>query len=199
MRSHNNPIWTRSLQQASGIKHRDIAPTLAPEIQPVVIVEDLTKTVDSDTQPRFCWGAQTGLGGDGLSLVGFVCLRNPAGSGVLMRVKRGVYACTTASTEIRLTLNVINPAYGNGNASAFSNSRISGLPAAGNLATLLQDPAGLTPQFTFRSVIGAAIVLVHDTIISPGFHLQCWPSSFAAASLVTAAWEWDEISIGPRG
>src|SRR5262245_24040273 len=67
-----------ALQQASGIKDRTIAPEMSPEIVPVVIVDDVTQSLDPNQQP-FVSGVTLVLASTA-GLLGFAYVLNPRGS-----------------------------------------------------------------------------------------------------------------------
>ena len=193
MRTHNNPRWVRALQVASGVKHRDIAPTLAPEIQPVVIVEDLTRTLDQDVQPKLAWGGATA--NSLIATRGIVSLQNPAGSGQLVRANH-VYVY--ASLAIIHSLQVFNglALANNQNTARYSNGRVQGNPSA-ELHSIAQAAGIGTGAWLFNSSVTTTDIPI-QVVLAPGQSLVCQGEG-VGTDILHASFQWEEIEFGPRG
>ena len=196
MRPHNNPHWTRALQRASGVKHRDISPTLAPEIQPVVIVEDLSAMIDPDVQPRFAWGS-AGF----VSTIGNyaqVSLQNPVASNVAIRVNH-LYFSTNLNATLLFHLQLYGGlALASNNALArFSNGFVNGVPA-GEIHELIG--AGVIGTPTHYLSGNTQLVLPLVVTLQPGQSLLFQQAVAAvAATTLLVAFHWEEREIGQRG
>jgi len=91
-----NPDIQRLLTRRLDIKQGAVAPTMAPELQGVIVVADLR---DDPAQhqltrvPYHFGGGQVAVAAQ----VGYLELTNPAGSGVLVRIKRFIASTTPGS------------------------------------------------------------------------------------------------------
>jgi len=89
------PDIQRRLVRAYGLRDRTAAATLAPELVPVVIVDDVREPDATRTGLRIPFAAYTevtvGAGGSGVAV-----LKNPAGSGVVARVTEVMVSQTVA-------------------------------------------------------------------------------------------------------
>jgi hypothetical protein len=105
---HQNPHWTRALQLAGGHKGRSpIGSELSHEIQPVVVVEDLSASLDPTNSPRQAMG--TG-GVTSTANIPKVQLFNPAGSSVAGDVFGAWISLSAAPVDIIfLFANVVLP------------------------------------------------------------------------------------------
>jgi hypothetical protein len=112
---HRNPLWSRLIQQGSGVKTRQVAPLLEPSIQPIIIVDDLRV---SGSGRRIGWAA-TALDNAGTATnYPYLAVWNPVGSGVVAHVTRARVADRSGLTghsalvSLQLSLNVTYPGGG---------------------------------------------------------------------------------------
>jgi hypothetical protein len=97
---HQNPLWTRALQIASGIKGRPgQVQELSHEILPVVVVEDLTKGLDAGAQPRpFSVQGSTSPAAQ----FGAVQVFNPVGSGIALDIVQLFFSISASPVDMFL-------------------------------------------------------------------------------------------------
>jgi hypothetical protein len=186
MARHNNPRWNRALQQASGMKRHTSAPDLSPEVVPVVILEDLTRGIDPDTEPRACMGGAT-ITGNNATLRGFFYVLNPVGSGLLVVLKRA-WCLNTSGILQGWDINVGRPVLGNPAAggSAFNiflNQAIAGSPQS--TCVFGQAGAGIGGQNIERfgvTAVGQSIEVFFDgVVLAEG----CWAGIQHVSQLTT--------------
>jgi hypothetical protein len=112
---HNNPYWSTALQQASGLKDRTIAPEMSPEIVPVVIVDDVSQSVDPGQAP-FLFGINMVITSTAGGL-GFAYVLNPRGSQFVVEM---------LSCHIDADSGVTNPIFLRAGPSGSGNNPTSG-------------------------------------------------------------------------
>jgi hypothetical protein len=103
MYGHTNPDWHRRIQSAGGLKAPSAVPTVASEVQPVILVDDLTTQIDPGSDRREC-AVLIDVG----QVVGFFAswvFQNPLGSGLYVRCRRLVLSYTATTLPI-LSLHV---------------------------------------------------------------------------------------------
>ena len=157
-----DPEFNTRLVKRFGLRERVSAPTLAPEIQPVVLVDDVFNVPDyAATQRRRCAGSASFA--TTVSELGFVELFNPATSSVLVLPRRVSLADGLGSQaiyDLRIVTGQITLGPGgsrSGETELFANRQIPGVPQAqlarGNaddfggtlrIATVATDSAGST-------------------------------------------------------
>jgi len=188
------PDTQTRLSKRFGIRERVTAPTLAPELQPVVIVDDVFNVPDyASTTRRACIGRKSVAANVGQ--VGSVWLRNPLGSGVLAIVKRMWCSTQANGQEMIGILDSTGLPGAAAQTTRFINVRIAGLPQVrmeeNNLGP---TPAGGSPVFGFlSSAAGAVTQDLTGWVLPPDHHISMHSVQTNLGVLVT--WEWDEVTI----
>src|SRR5262249_53525433 len=137
-----NPDIQRLLRQRLDIKGASSAPTIAPELQGVIITADLTKDPSQAlTRPSYmAGGTQAAVAAQ----AGYLELTNPSGSGVLVRIRRCIVSNQVGGSVFRLGfITSGNSANVNGQSTDLVNHLgLSGLPKA---QIRIQAQAALLP------------------------------------------------------
>jgi len=161
----------RKLRERYDLVGASPAPFLAPELVPVVIVDDLTEfDVLSAEFERPCTVHET-QGAPGAGVHAVVMLANPSGSGVLA-IGDDVYLSTAPGGRINWRLFASAPVIADHG--QFRDSRLPGTPACGSVATT----SGVAPdddwqiQLADLSIDTAGVIYPLPYVISPGFVLQ---------------------------
>ena len=103
-----NPLLVLRLQERLGLRHGHVVPTLNPQLQGVIIVDDLRQSPVSSARGIInCAGAIEAVGDIGPPLLyGTVALHNPTGSGIIARVRRLIIAETGATAAVAVGLGL---------------------------------------------------------------------------------------------
>jgi len=174
---HNNPYWATALQQASGLKDRSIAPELSPEIVPVVIVDDVSQSVDPNQAP-YLMGVTLALTSTA-GLLGFTYVLNPRSSQfVVEMVSAHIDADSGVANPISVRVGPQsagnNPTAGTNNAAIRLNSGGEPVVSGAAVCTFGNNAAGDGSSLPFdwrRQVAGAGYAADLDLrglILQPG-------------------------------
>lgn len=114
MAEHNliqKPDLLRGLQQATGVRQAHIVPSLADNVQPVIVIEDTRRFPGS--KPYEFAGARH-IAGDGAVNGPTIALSNPTGSGVVAHLRGIILACQpSVAAALTMTFQIqidTNPA-----------------------------------------------------------------------------------------
>jgi hypothetical protein len=174
---HNNPYWGTALQQASGLKDRTIAPELAPEIVPVVIVDDIRQSLDPNQYPAVM--GVTLVFTSTAGTLGFAYVLNPRSSQFVIEMESvHIDADSGAANPISLRAGPAgvgnNPTAGTNFAATRLNSGFEPVAAGGAVCTQGANAAGDGSSFAFdwrRQVAAtgyAADVDLRGMVLQPG-------------------------------
>lgn len=178
----NDADVQQSLTRAFGLRDRVPVPTLAPELQAVVLAADLTISPPFDRK-RIAAGATT-LTSGGASAA-FVQLRNPATSGVVARVTE-IWSSSTVAQEFVYTIAPIT-AGAVVASGTWINSALPGIPAC----ELAAGAAVARPVFWRQNIPlqGLPVRYNNPIILTPGFSIMVETIALAATIQVSFGWE----------
>lgn len=200
MGRHNNPYWGTALQQASGLKDRTIAPELAPEIVPVVIVDDIRLSLDPGQAP-FLMGINLVLATTGAPL-GFAYVLNPRSSQfVIEMVSTHLDADSGVGNPATLRVGPTsagnNPTAGTTFSATRLNSGFEPVTSGGAVCVQGANAAGDGSSFAFdwrRQPAGggySADVDLSGIVLQPG--MWCgWQHTVALAAVDHVSFRWRE-------
>jgi len=178
------PDIARKLARRFGIDGPAPADTLAPEIVPVVLVEDLTAPDEEDSgYERTCIGKQSV--GALAANYSYVQLYNPSGSGVLVVVEAMILSVGgNSAISIR---NYDTAATSLGTDLSFRDRRLSGAPAA--QVRYVQSGANLGDAVAQAFAVGNDQYLTPlDFLLSPGKGLCTRPDTQNVQNITTLFW-----------
>ncbi len=185
------PEIARKIQRRFGTDGPAPTHTIAPEIVPVALVEDLTDTTPEDTGfQRACFGysGQSGAASNN----SHVQLFNPAGSGVMLHVEAALVSIGSAgNADLRYHDTELSTA---GSNESFRDRRIGGRPVGRTSAQ--NNGSALGTSLATLALPGTESIQVPvDVLLDEGQGIL-----FLAASQnisVTCLWYWQERSKLP--
>lgn len=182
------------LQQFLGLRHRQVAPRIADELVPVVIMGDVREVGTEKAISRPCVGiAEVDDSAAGTHMV--AVLRNPAGSNVVLRTESvEVREPTSPGSGARVLLQPIS--FVNGNMGAFFRN----LVALGPLPVGEIDfQANVIAFPTAQAFIDNPRTMVIPWTIYPGFELRVDSMKTTATGVgvfVRFWFAWTESTVG---
>jgi len=171
------PEMVRALQQRMGTRQSHITPTMGAEIQPVVVVEDLTNTVQRLPVVFQCFKNNIQTAGGPLQWLLF----NPIGSGKMMHVRRSWMSPQHG--------NIIN----------YVTAAITTPPGTVKRGTAISAGTTMPNDLTPRQRTVAGIITLEGAVVGLAtFFEQLLPDGFTVpASLPYHEMQWKDLYLGP--
>lgn len=157
------PELARKLARRMGVTGGNVAPSLAPEVVPIVTVADLTVPYEMDVgEMRYCQGqvSQAAVAGEAPNCQLF----NRSGSGVVGEVDGAIVSSPTAGT---IVVRVYDAGLGTAGSVGFRDRRLAGSPGCEVNSNTSVGATGSPTLATWEIPANEPIIVPLDWILPP--------------------------------
>jgi hypothetical protein len=203
--------WSQLMRKLGVVKGDNVVSELHQQVFPVVVLEEDRPEHKFAAGERLAWG-QYLLAAQGAGIVGYVGLRNPVGSGIIVIVGTAVGGNSTTrrhyiglargdTATLRSTEQPRDTRIQPSGAFGVGAPNIAGQIVSARSDTIAVSPFVVGEYLSLIPTLGGGAPVQHNTVLAPGDTVYVWESDGGGGNITNAAMQasftWRERSLEP--